>query len=272
MKRLVLIGLVVASFIPCRAVSQQVQYAEVNGTTLAYRAVGQGQPLLLLHGFGESGRVWDPLLEALSEHYRLIVPDLRGHGSSARLTGEFTHREAATDMLELLDELGIGSSRAVGFSTGAMTLLHVATTAPTRLSAMVLVGGAPYLPRSAREIMRGMDPEGIPMIQLEQQGLVHGDTARARQLLRQFVGFQDSYTDVSFTPPFLSSIEVPTLVVHGDRDPFFPITIATELHEAMPESFLLVFPNLGHQPFPSEAAARDYFVHSVLSFFDGAWF
>lgn len=242
-----------------------------DGATIAYRDLGQGTPLLLLHGFGETGRTWDPLVGELGRRYRLIIPDLRGHGDSSNPLPYFTHRDAAADVFGLLDQLGVDQTNAVGFSSGAMTLLHMATSQPNRLSAMALVGAAPYLPEQARQILRSMNPDAIPMADLDAMGLVHGDTAQARLLLRQFVDFKDSYTDVSFTPPLLATITARTLVIHGDRDPFFPVEVAVEVFSSVSNSYLLVIPNLDHQPFPEDEAGRRYYTESLLRFFDATW-
>ena len=67
------------------------QTLAVNGINMAYRDIGDGPALVLLHGFSGTGEAWNPLLEDLSAHFRLIVPDLRGHGRSINPSGHFTH-------------------------------------------------------------------------------------------------------------------------------------------------------------------------------------
>jgi len=95
-----------------------------------YETHGQGSPLVLLHGYTQSGTHWDRYIADLAEHHLLIVPDLRGHGRSTNKTDEFTHRQAAKDIYALLDALGIRQFKAIGFSSGGMTLLHMATQQP----------------------------------------------------------------------------------------------------------------------------------------------
>ena len=266
------LGAVLLVFVLVAPVAAQEKHRiEMNGAQIAYVDVGQGDPLLLLHGFGEHSGTWEPLVAELSKEYRLVIPDLRGHGESTNPLPNFTHGDAARDVSGLLDELELTEVRAVGFSSGGMVLLHMATAEPERFTALALVGTTPYLPEGAREIMRGLDAEAMPMAQLDAMGLVHGDTAQARLLLRQFVDMEDSYSDINFTPPLLSTITAHTLVIHGDRDPFFPVSIPVGVYEAIPESFLLVFPNLGHEPFPRDTAGRRYYVESLLRFFRGEW-
>ncbi len=271
MKSTTLVALTLTCVLATPLNAQDKRVIEIDGANVAYRDVGQGEPLLLLHGFGANAGMWDPVVGDLSAQYRLIIPDLRGHGESTNPVDYFTHRDAAGDVFGLLDALDITQVRAVGFSSGGMVLLHMATAQPDRFGALALVGATPYLPEGAREIMRGIDAEGMSMAELDAVGLVHGDTAQARLLVKQFVDFEDSYTDVNFTPPLLSTITAPTLVIHGDRDPFFPVSIPAEVYRTIPNAFLLVFPNFGHEPFPRDSAGQRYYTDVLLRFFEGAW-
>src|SRR5436309_5552444 len=116
-----------------------------------YETYGQGDPLVLLHGFFRSGQVWAEFIPKLSKQYQLIVPDLRGHGRTTNPTSQFTHRQSALDVFALLERLGITTFKAMGISTGGMTLLHMATQQPSRVEAMVLIGATIYFPEQARE-------------------------------------------------------------------------------------------------------------------------
>jgi pimeloyl-ACP methyl ester carboxylesterase len=222
------------------------QSARVNDITMAYQVIGTGEPLLLLHGFGGCGRAWEPFVEALAKQYRLIIPDLRGHGSSTNPKGTFTHRQSADDVLALLDQLGLSRVRAMGISTGGMTLLHVATKSPERIEAMVLIGATSYFPEQARVIMRAVAPDGPPNPR-DQACATRGDT-QIRELRDQFMAFQHSYDDMNFTAPFLGTIKARTLIVHGDRDEFFPVNIPVEMYRAIPGAALWIVPGGGHVP------------------------
>ena len=80
-----------------------------------------------------------------------------------------------------------------------------------------------------------------------------------RALWLQGNRFKDSYDDMNFTPPYLSTITARTLIVHGDRDPFYPAKMAIELYEAIPRSHLWMIPNGGHGPIfgAARTARRD---------------
>lgn len=237
---------------PGRSAGQDASFrvAPVNGFEMAYRDIGTGDPLVLLHGFGSCGEdSWSGFVEAFSARYRLIIPDLRGHGHSTNPAGTFTHRQSARDVLALLDTLGIGRFRAIGISTGGMTLLHIATRDTARIEAMVLVGATTYFPEQARAIMRDEVFERLPpeVEAMYRTCAMRGDE-QVRQLVSQFRGFKDSYDDMTFTPPHLATIRARTLVVHGDRDEFFPVEIPVELYRALQDAELWIVPGGGHVP------------------------
>lgn len=221
----------------------------VNGMQMYYETHGEGEPLVLLHGFNASGQIWAPFIAELSKHYRVIVPDLRGHGRSTNPSHEFTDRQSARDVFALLDQLGIQKFRAMGISTGGMTLIHMATQQPARVEAMVLIGATIYFPEQAREIMRQSTVESLTPDDYERLRPLHkqGDE-QIRDLRRIFNGFKDSYDDMNFTGPYLSTITARTLIVHGDRDAFFPVNIPVEMYRSMPHSALWIIPNGGHVP------------------------
>ncbi|MGW8180619.1 MAG: alpha/beta fold hydrolase, partial [bacterium] len=169
----------------------------------------------------------------------------------------------------LLDYLEIGKCKAMGFSSGGMTLLHMATKQPDRIEAMVLIGTTHYFPEQAREIMRSSTVESLTEKDYEHERRVHlqGDE-QIRMLREQFNGFKDSYDDMNFTPPFLSTITARTLIVHGDRDEYFPVFIPVEIYRAIPQSYLWIVPNGGHAPILKEP---DFFIGTALEFLEGDW-
>ena len=242
--------------------------ATIHGAQLYYEIHGDGPPLVLLHGFGQTGRTWHPYLETLREQFRVIIPDLRGHGRSTNPSEVFTHRQAAQDVFELLDRLGVQSFRAMGISTGGMTLIHMATQQPDRVHAIVLIGATTYFPEQARAIMRRVSPDSLTPEEWASNRArhVHGDD-QIRALFSQFNGFKDSYDDMNFTPPYLSTISARTLIVHGDRDRFFPVSIATEIYRSVPNGYLWIVPNGRHVPISPDGP----FIEVALQFLRGAW-
>jgi pimeloyl-ACP methyl ester carboxylesterase len=242
----------------------------VNGMEMYYEARGEGEPLVLLHGGGGVGAHWGLIFKEPPEGFRLVIPDLRGHGRSTNPSGEIKFRQLAVDVFGLLDRLGVERFKAIGMSLGAKTLLHAATQQPERIEAMVLVSATPYFPEQARAIMREMTPENRSEAEWAQmrQWHHHGDE-QIRALWRQTNAWKDSYDDMNFTPPYLSTITARTLIVHGDRDPLYPVNLALEMYSAIPRSYLWVVPNGGHGPIFGDMAGR--FVETSLAFLRGEW-
>ena len=242
----------------------------VNGIEMYYEVRGAGAPLVLLHGGTGAGVNWNLIFADAPAGYRLIVPDLRGHGRSTNPSEKFTFRQSALDVFAMLDHLGIGQFKAIGVSLGAKTLLHMATQQPARIEAMVLVSATPYFPDQARAIMRQVSPDNRTEAEWEQmrQWHKHGDE-QIRALWKMANAFKDSYDDMNFTPPLLSTITARTLIVHGDRDPLYPVKMAIELYSSIPRSYLWVVPNGGHGPIFGNMA--DQFAKTSLAFLNGNW-
>src|SRR5690242_6774903 len=115
----------------------------INGIEMYFETSGDGEPLVLLHGGGGAGTNWKLLFAEPPAGFRLIIPDLRGHGSSTNPSGQFSVRQCALDVFELMNRLGIDRFKAIGMNLGAKTLLHLATQQPQRIQAMVLVSATP---------------------------------------------------------------------------------------------------------------------------------
>ena len=243
---------------------------EVHGIQLHWEETGEGEPLLWLHGGMGAGADWKYIFEDPPEGYRLIAPDLRGHGATANPSGAFTFRQCALDVLALVRHLGIPRIKAIGLSGGGITLLHVATLQPSAVESMVVISAPPYFPPEARVTMRQFSETAIGEAEMARMRQRHkyGD-AQLRQLVSMARGFADSYDDVNFTPPYLSTIAAETLIVFGDRDPLYPVSLAIELRRAFPRSYLWVVPNGGHGPVFVDLAPR--FRETALAFLRGEW-
>ena len=125
----------------------RAETVDVNGFQMYCEDRGDGDPLLLLHGSTGIGADWQHVFTGGDPAgFRVIVPDLRGHGRSTNPSRTFTFRQAASDVLALLDRLGAPRVKAIGVSMGAKTLLHMATQQPGRVDTMVLVSATPYFP------------------------------------------------------------------------------------------------------------------------------
>jgi len=244
------------------------QTVQLNNIEMYYEEHGAGKPLVLLHGFGGCAQNWYPFTAELSEHHPLIAVDLRGHGYSTNPDNMFTHREAANDVFLLLEKLGIEHFSAMGISSGGMTLLHMATSQTERIDSMVLISATTHFPDQARAIMRrasiGTMPQ--PVQEVYRECAKRGDE-QIRQLISQFNALAEDYDDMNFTRQSLSTITARTLIVHGDRDRFFPVEIPMSIYCSIPDAQLWIAPGGDHAPVYDAAAP---FTSTVLRFLDGS--
>lgn len=181
--------------------SQTKEIVHIKDVDIYYESYGEGTPLVLLHGFTQTHADWYHLVDSLSPHYQLIIPDLRGHGQSTNPAHKFTCKQSAIDIYNLLDYLGINKFKAIGHSAGGLTLLHMALMDTTRLEAMVLIGTAPYFPQPCRDFLKNYTYETLDKATLDHYLRIHPrGEKQIRELLLQLNGFSGSYNDINFPP------------------------------------------------------------------------
>ena len=224
----------------------------VNGFEMYFDDRGRGEPLLLLHGGMGIGGDWRHVFPRDPEGYRVVVPDLRGHGRSTSPDEAFSIRRCAGDVVSLFDHLEIRRAKAIGLSLGAKTLLHVSTAQPDRVGAMVLVSATPSFPQSLRDAAAQFTRASFEQLPVAERDAlrarhVHGEEqiAGLYDMMRSFATSDD---DMAFTPASLAGITAPTLIVHGERDPYYPVEMAQELARGIPNSTLWIVPGGPHGP------------------------
>ena len=216
-------------------------YYEVHGHPDA-------EALVLLHGFTGTGRQFDPFVGQLSERYRLYVPDWRGHGRTTNPTRNIVHAELARDTAALAAALGLDRAHFCGFSSGAMHLLFLALDHPSLVHSLALVSATytfdDYAKARVREARASAPAEWI-----ESLNALHGETHGADYadvLLDLWATSVLRPDELPFTPDDLGKISCPTLIMHGDRDDFFPVHIPVTMYQAIPNSQLCILPNCHH--------------------------
>ncbi len=115
-----------------------------------------------------------------------------------------------------------------------------------------------------------MNPDELPeemLSSMAEQFGHRGGVEQTRQLFRHFTDFRHSYDDVNFTPPYLGKISAPTLIIHGDRDDFFPVEIPVEMYRSIPDSYLWIVANTGHL----NVFEAPGFFETIDLFLDGHW-
>jgi len=246
---------------------------------MAYVTGGDGPPLLLVHGIGGDWRTWEPVLEDLARHHRVVAPDLPGHGTSAKGAGDYSLGALASALRDLCGALGIARATVVGHSLGGGIAMQFSYQFPERCERLVLVAsgglgpdvGLPLrlatLPGStlvlsvaapaARSVIglaaqtgRILHLRATPDIEFYARTIAAlGDAdTRAAFLgtLRGVVGARGQLVDAR--DRLYLARHMPTLIIWGERDAMLPASHGRAAHEAMPGSRLEVFEHAGHVP------------------------
>jgi pimeloyl-ACP methyl ester carboxylesterase len=117
----------------------QSRFANVNGIRLHYLIAGEGEPVVLLHGYAETGHMWRPLMPELAATHTVIAPDLRGAGESSTPVGGYTKAEMAQDIHAVARKLGFERIRIVGHDIGLMVAYAYAAQYPGEVERIVLM-------------------------------------------------------------------------------------------------------------------------------------
>jgi pimeloyl-ACP methyl ester carboxylesterase len=225
---------------------------DANGRATAYKVDGTGPPLVLLHGAtGSGGDHFAGLRPVLATAFRCYMPDARGHGGTAWDPSEsWTTVDLVADVDAFVDAVGLASFHLLGYSMGGMTALHFAARFPDRIRTLVAISiGSEREPRLSvgRSLM---DPERITRDDpawaarlAARHDPAHG-SGSWRRLLDAIVA--DIAEQPLLTAQELRSIDAPTLVIAGDRDPFVPIPQAMALAHQVRDGRLLILPDVGH--------------------------
>jgi pimeloyl-ACP methyl ester carboxylesterase len=225
---------------------------DANGRATAYEVDGAGPPLVLLHGAtGSGGDHFAGLRPVLATAFRCYMPDARGHGGTAWDPSEsWTTVDLVADLDGFVDAVGLASFHLLGYSMGGMTALHFAARFPDRIRTLVAISiGSEREPRLSvgRSLM---DPERITRDDpawaarlAARHDPAHG-SGSWRRLLDAIVA--DIAEQPLLTAQELRSIDAPTLVIAGDRDPFVPIPQAMALAHQVRDGRLLILPDVGH--------------------------
>ncbi len=265
--------------------ARKVRVALPNGEVLAYIDMGprDGRPVLLVHGYTDSARDWVPLIPYLSDHLRLIVVDLRGHGASSKPECCYTRYDFAYDLKLLLDHLGVARADVVGHSLGSVIAQTFGEAWPDRTGKLVLIsstGGPSCTPTPAelrqraaafdyraaiRDLRDPIDPNSKFMVLWwSSPTFVDPDFLRrqredaARIPARVWLAILDQGADMSGLQASLKLLTAPTLLIWGENDPIMLPENRRTLIQALPAAEVKVFPGLGHNPFwekPGEVAA-----------------
>lgn len=242
-----------------------MEVVRADGLEIAYERVGEGPPLLLVHGAGDDGRAWRPQLTALADEFTVVAWDEPGAGRSSDLPDGFGLADYASCLAALIDALALGPAHVAGISWGGTVALELYRHHPGLVATLILVdtyagwrGSLPEEEVRARvegvrlalaAPPRGFDPAGavpgvfageppaeyVPLLE-EIAAAVRRESLETQLLVMAEADQRD----------LLPQIAVPTLLVWGELDARSPLSVARQFESAIPDTQLVVIPGAGH--------------------------
>jgi pimeloyl-ACP methyl ester carboxylesterase len=259
------------------AAARGTRLIPANGIDIACTDVGDGPPLVLLHGaltstgpkWAGSGVAHVDHFAQLARHFRVIAPDTRGCGATVH-AGPASFEDLVDDVVALIESLDLQQPHITGFSEGGVTATLVALRHPDLVGALVnhagfdhfdpqapahqslgaIFGGGPDAtradPDAAERTFRSMGP---PMSDTFARMQADYDEAQGTGHWRTYLGqfFDRAAAPVPYSVEDLAALEVPTLILTGDRDIFCSVEAACTTYRTIPECELGIVPGTGHE-------------------------
>ncbi|MGN7782744.1 alpha/beta fold hydrolase [Mycolicibacterium sp. 22603] len=256
----------------------ETRFVEIHGVRQAVVDQGDGdEVLLLIHGMAGSAQTWRAVLPQLAKKYRVIAPDLLGHGQSSKPRTDYSLGAFAVGLRDLLDELGVRSATVVGHSLGGGVAMQFLYQHPEYCRRLVLIGSGGLGP-DVGWILRLLAAPGaefvMPVIApppvlragnavrswLTSVGL---RSPRGAEIWNAYSSFADSETREAFLRTLRSVVDyrgqsvsalnrlnlregLPVLAIWGEDDNIIPVDHAYSALQARPDCRLEILPGIGH--------------------------
>jgi 3-oxoadipate enol-lactonase len=237
----------------------------INDIQLAYTDTGIGRPVVLIHGYPFNRSLWTEQIPALSNSYRVIIPDLRGFGETDASEGAATMNRMAQDVAELMDQLEIPRAVIGGLSMGGYVALAFYKQFPSRVRGLILADTraqadteegkqtrAQQAEKALAEGMAGIADAMLPKLLTPDTVSKHPEIVlfvRDMMLKMKPEGAAAALRGMAEREdqtPLLSQISVPTLILVGAEDAITPVADSEKMHRAIAGSRLVVLENAGH--------------------------
>ena len=246
---------------------QQIAFHQMKSgdAEIAYRVLGEGRPVILLHPFPVNHEFWLPVAQVLAARYRVVLPDLRGHGDSGAGEGPATMEKHAADIARVLDDAEIGRAWLVGVSIGGYALFEFWRRHRGRVAALGLCNTkAPadsaearaarlqaandVIERGTEQFFESMIPRLLGKTTRETRpDLVEGARRMMRKMSPEDVAqVQRGMAERPDSVETLKTINVPTLIVTGDEDILTGLNEAELMRQHIVGSQLRVIAKAGH--------------------------
>ncbi|MFF4283902.1 alpha/beta fold hydrolase [Streptomyces sp. NPDC001633] len=253
-------------------------YATVNGVRLFYTDSGSGIPVLFLHGWGTSGRVWDAQVADLAADHRVVTVDWRGCGRSDHPASGNTTATNVTDILALMDQLGLSRPWLVGSSIGATFALEAALAAPERVAGVVSINGPGHWP--SQGMAGALRSLGAALTADRPAALAEwvprwfapaADPALAEQTVQQILQsgtfIDELFAESSLQDPraTIGRLRVPAVFVHGRLDTEIPLEVSRDLAALAPYGEFHAIEQAGHMPHQEQPALVNALIRTALA-------
>jgi pimeloyl-ACP methyl ester carboxylesterase len=257
----------------------ELKYLELHGDRVAYREAGSGEVLLLIHGMAGSSETWRAVLPQLAKHYRVVAPDLLGHGQSAKPRGDYSLGAFAVWLRDLLDELGISRATIVGHSLGGGVAMQFVYQHPDYCQRLILISSGGLGPDvgwtlrllsapGAEFVLPVIAPQPVLNVGNKLRSWLTGvgiRSPRGGEMWSSYSSLSDAQTRAAFLRTLRSVVdyrgqavsalnrlhvrsELPILAIWGDQDRIIPVEHGYAAQEARPDSRLEVLAGIGHFP------------------------
>ena len=242
-----------------------MQSVRSDDAEIAYEVLGDGPPVLLLHPFPAHDALWLPAAQTLLSRYRVILPDLRGHGDSGVGEGPATMQKHANDIARVLDHAEVGRAPLAGVSIGGYALFEFWRRYRGRVAALILCdtkaqadtaeARAARLQAAADVLEQGTEPfidSMIPKLFGRTTINTRPDLLKAPKEMMMKMSPEDislvqkGMAERPDSVDILNTINVPTIVVAGEEDTLTPVRDAELMRQNIPGSQLKVVPRAGH--------------------------
>jgi len=242
-------------------------YVKVDGIEIFYQLQGEGDPLVLLMGFGADGNTWEKHLKDYKKHFRCIIIDNRGVGKSGQPMGPYSTKMMARDTAAVMDNAGIDRAQVAGISMGGAIAQELAIGYPGKVKSLLLISTWPSFSEyatTAYENLKRLRPVCSAEVFMEllqlwifappyyEANLGELQEAQKSAGLNQNPQSRDGFEGqldaciTHNTVDRLSQIEVPTMITVGGLDIFTPPKFSHILHQNVKGSKLISFPDGGH--------------------------
>ena len=257
----------------------ELKYLELHGDRVAYRDAGSGETLLLIHGMAGSSETWRAVIPQLAKKYRVVAPDLLGHGQSDKPRGDYSLGAFAVWLRDLLDELGVTRATIVGQSLGGGVAMQFVYQHPDYCQRLVLISSGGLGPDvgwtlrllsapGAELILPVIAPKPVLNVGNKLRSWLSAagiQSPRGAEIWSAYSSLSDSQTRQAFLRTLRSVVDyrgqavsalnrlhltsqLPTMAIWGDKDQIIPVDHAYAAQAARPGSRLEVLEGVGHFP------------------------